>query len=236
MASKKYYMIVDTETASEFVFDLGFTIIDRKGNEIERGSFVVSEFMTEPDSINLIEDRFSGGRKAARYYHSLFMGKGDFNIMSFAAIQHVFNDAQQRYNATVCAYNAAFDREHLDATAEYFDCGEFWYCGVQWLDIWGVALSAFCKSVNFFKWCVEHKAFTDKGNPKSGAENVYRYLMNDAEFIEAHTAYEDTKIEAAIMTFALKRKKRLSYVESVAPCFRNDDWCEMRDKWDAFRA
>ena len=236
MCKKKYYMVIDTETATNYVFDLGFTVIDRKGNEIESGSFVISEFMTNPNAIGLIEDRFSGGKKCAQYYYSLFMNEGKFNVMTFETIRTIFNQIQKRYNAVVCAYNASFDKLHLDETANYFEFESFFDEAVQWVDIWGMALSTVCKSISFLRFCAEHKATTDKGNAKTGAEIVYRFITKDPDFAEAHTAYEDTKIESAIMTHIFKQKKKIAMIESVSPCFANEEWRTVRDLWQKFNA
>lgn len=46
---KHYYMTLDTETCNGFanplVYDIGFTIHDRKGNIYEKFSFVVRNFL-----------------------------------------------------------------------------------------------------------------------------------------------------------------------------------------------
>jgi len=46
----------------------------------------------------------------------------------------------------------------------------------------------------------------------TSAENVYKFEMQMPDFIEAHTAKADTKIEAEILLKILRRKKRLHIV------------------------
>ena len=48
----------------------------------------------------------------------------------------------------------------------------------------------------------------------TSAENVYRFEMNMPEFVEAHTAFADTKIEAKILLKTIGRKKRMKIVKS----------------------
>ena len=43
--------------------------------------------------------------------------------------------------------------------------------------------------------------------PKYGAETVYRYLTQNPDFVEAHTALEDSKIESVILLEVLKRAR-----------------------------
>ena len=44
---KKYYIVLDTETANEIpdqlVYDLGFVVTDKQGNIYERYSFIISD-------------------------------------------------------------------------------------------------------------------------------------------------------------------------------------------------
>lgn len=51
---KKYYIVLDTETANEIpdqlVYDLGFVVTDKQGNIYERFSFVINDiFLNEKD-------------------------------------------------------------------------------------------------------------------------------------------------------------------------------------------
>jgi hypothetical protein len=46
------------------------------------------------------------------------------------------------------------------------------------------------------------------------AQNVYRFEMQMPDFIEAHTAADDTRIEAQILMRVLRRKKKLHVVKS----------------------
>ena len=85
--------------------------------------------------------------------------------------------------------------------------GKFLRHDVELLDIWG-------------NWAISApKAYTAP-KTKSGrflstsAENVFRFETQQPDFIEAHTAYEDTTIEAQILQRILKRKKRVKVVKN----------------------
>jgi len=55
------------------------------------------------------------------------------------------------------------------------------------------------------------------------AQNVYRFEAQLPDFIEAHTAYEDTTIEAQILQKILRRKKKLHIVKSPRD-FQSQIW------------
>lgn len=234
--SKRYFMVLDTETLGEVCFNIGYKIIDRKGREYASGSYVVAEIVEDPDRFNAFTDRFMGGEKIARYYFNLFMNNGKYEVLGFYAIKRFINEVVNQYNPTICAYNAKFDREHLDKTAQLFGLDRFFNQSVKWLDLWGVALSMFCKSRNYLRYCAERHFLTDSGNPKSSAEVVYRYLSGDDEFEEEHTALADCDIEAEILLTAINRKKRLYQVDTVQPCFNDQAWKDMRDAWQALNS
>jgi hypothetical protein len=41
------------------------------------------------------------------------------------------------------------------------------------------------------------------------AENVYRFIINNTDFIESHTALEDAEIETVILAYCYKQKKKM---------------------------
>lgn len=43
--------------------------------------------------------------------------------------------------------------------------------------------------------------FTDSGNYSTSAETAFKFLTNNAEFVEAHTALNDSEIETTILLF-----------------------------------
>ena len=129
----------------------------------------------------MFHDRFTK-TKIAQYYFSLYRGMDDFTVMPFAEIRNTINTVRKAFNATVCAYNASFDTAHLLTTAQYFEYDQFFEDDVNYMDIWAMALSVLCNSRNYLRFCKKHDLTTAKGHPQTGAEAVYRYLTNDADF------------------------------------------------------
>lgn len=232
MASKKFFMILDTETCNDLVFDFGYKVIDRKGNMVAEGSFVCEEFMNHPETLDMFNDPFTK-TKIAQYYFELFMGTEAFTVLPFAEIRSTINKVQKAFKATVCAYNAGFDASHLTKTAKYFGYADFFKSKVKYLDIWNMALSVLCNSRNYLKFCAAHGLTTAKGHPQTGAEAVYKYLKNAPEFEEKHTAREDCEIEAFIFCKILSRKRKFDS-DFVGMCLHNPYWKEISKRFQQF--
>ena len=232
MAKKKYFMILDTETCGDLVFDFGYKVIDRKGNMVAEGSFVCAEFVEHPEVLGMFTDPFTK-TKIAAYYYELFMGSTAFTVLPFAEIRRTINSVQQAFNATICAYNAAFDAKHLTKTAKYFGYADFFKADVKYMDIWNMALSVLCNSRNYLKFCATHELWTPKGHPQTGAETVYKYLKNAPEFEEKHTAREDCEIEAEIFMRILRRKCKFDS-DFVGMCLNNRHWREISRRFEQF--
>ena len=232
MGKKKYFMILDTETCGDLVFDYGYTVIDRKGNIVAEGSFVCKEFMNHPERLDMFHDRYTK-TKIAQYYFSLYMGRNEFTVMPFSLIRSTINNVRKAFNATVCAYNAKFDVSHLLKTAQYFGYDQFFKGDVKFMDIWAMALSVLCNSRNYFKFCAEHDLTTAKGHPQTGAEAVYRYLTKNPDFEEKHTAREDCEIESYIFAAIIRRKRKFDSA-FVNPCVANPHWRKISKRFAEF--
>lgn len=226
MAKKKFYIVLDTETCGDYVFDIGYRIIDKKGKCYAAGSYVMQEFMTDPDALEMFTNRFTS-RKIAKYYFALWQNDGKFTVAPFEQIRTIINAAIQEYNAIVCAYNISFDLAHLTKTAEYFGYDSFFDdATIEILDIWNVAM-CILGTKKFIRFCMTNKFYTAKGYIQTSAEIMYRYIINDATFEEAHTAHEDCIIECAILTKCFKQKKHFE-TKKVNPCICNKAWKEIQ--------
>jgi hypothetical protein len=83
------------------------------------------------------------------------------------------------------------------------------------------------KDVQFVNWAVEKeygliaknkleqgKYISEKGNIRTNAQTMYRYISGDDSFIEAHKGMEDTKIEGEILEWC-KTFNRWSLLDST---------------------
>lgn len=212
------YVILDTETAptvdhkdnkahpeTSLVYDFGYTIRDCNGCELVGRSFIIAETFT---NVRMMNSAYYAEKLPQ--YHAGMGGTDDseWRVVSFMEAWQTFKADCKLYDVkTAWAYNAKFDLIALNNTIATYSNGYvrfFLPYKMQLRDIWDYA-SNVTATRKYVSWCVEHGYFTASGNPMTGAEVVYRYLTQDVEFIERHTAYSDACIEWAILS-AAKRK------------------------------
>lgn len=202
--SKNAYVVMDTETSAHdgLVFDFGWTTIDKRGNILGKGdlNFLDVIVKEKPYYVHKIGGYAKRQRKGVHKVTSFKVGARLFNM-------HIAHLKAAGFRVILCAYNAGFDCRVLGHTAKRMTGEKFLRHSVDLLDIWG-------------NWAISApKAYTAPPT-KSGkfystsAENVYRFEMQMPEFVEAHTAYEDTTIESQILLKILNRKKRVKIVKS----------------------
>jgi hypothetical protein len=201
---KNAYVVMDTETSfrNGLVFDFGWTTITKRGDILGTGDLNFLDVITKekPYYINKI----AGYAKRQRH--------GVHKVTTFAAGRRLFNAhlswlASQNYRIILCAYNAGFDCRVLGSTSQTMTGKPFLTHKVELMDIWGNWATSAPKTYD--------APLTASGRFKSTtAQNVYRFEMQMPDFIEAHTAYDDTRIEAQILLKVLNRKKKLRIVKS----------------------
>jgi len=211
---KNAYIVLDTETSgfTKLVFDFGWTTIDKRGNILGEGDYNFLDVVATEKPY--FWKKISGYAKRQR--------KGEHKVTTFAVGQRLFNMhvahlKAQGYRVILCAYNAAFDVRALGITSKRMKCSDkFMRHSVELLDIWGNWASS------------APKAYTAPPTASgkfysTSAENVYKFEMQMPDFIEAHTAKADTKIDAEILLKILRRKKR-SHIVTNPRDFQTRIW------------
>lgn len=224
MSTKKHFMILDTETAStaRIPFDIAYTIIDRKGNIIKQENFLVKEVFNSPLGQHLLTHDDFSKNKIAGYLDNIC---GNAEMLYFSIIRDRIRADIKKFNCVVVAYNAKFDYECLTNFAMSFGFDNFFKPSTEVWDLWNIALTILADSNRYVKFCKNNNFTSDKGNLKSSAEVMYRYLTNNLDFEESHTALDDTEIEAAIMAACLKRHKKMN-TDFITQVFRHPVWQE----------
>lgn len=212
------YIVLDTEGVdtvkhkdnqphpeTSLFYDLGFMVIDGDtGETLEAHSFINSDVFFNQK----LMDTAHYAKKLPQYWAG--MGTA-WKVADTITIWKTFQDACKRYNVRkVWAYNARYDKGITNHTVEAMSNGFvrfFTPYKVQWADIWDYAGSTICKTKKYVRWCKSNGFVSPKGNPQTKAETVYRYLIEDNQFMEAHTALEDCKIESFILQTAKRRKQ-----------------------------
>lgn len=211
MCNKKFFMVLDTETFSNYkVFDIGYSVIDRNGRIYESGSYIVDDMFTDDDLLSeFVHDSFSAKNRDV-YLSAYITGSDEFKIASFEDIRDEVNEVLNRYNATLCAYNVAFDLRALDKTTKLLlNEPKFLMKPIEILDIWAAALSCLCPTISYVQFATEHGFLTKTGKPRTAAEPVYCFLIDEPDFEELHMGYADVLIECNILIACFKTHKKL---------------------------
>lgn len=219
---KKTYLVLDTETVADarVPYDVGWILVDHAGNVLMRYNAWVAEILQNETLRYLVKKDSFAKRKAAFY------------LDAEAAPLETFEDIKQKttqiirdFNATVVAYNAAFDIKVLDNYSKVLTGESFFAEDTEIWDLWNMALNTICDSSNYVRWCIDAGFITEKGNISCSAEAVYSYLSQDGDFVEDHTALSDCEIEAQILQAVFKRKQKLE-TAYCSPVFRQRVWKE----------
>ena len=209
---KKYIMVLDVETTgnigSPLVYDLGFAVMDKKGNVYEERSFVISEIF---DNSKLMDTAYYAC-KIPMYKEGLI--KGDFVKVNFLQAREEFLRLMEMYGIeTISAYNLNFDMRALRNTTEkLFGKGKRFltkeYKEVDLLCIWSLACEVLYSRPSYLRFIDKYNLMTEKGNPLTSAEVGYRYLQDNNEFEEEHTGLQDVRIECKILARCIAQHKK----------------------------
>ena len=108
------------------------------------------------------------------------------------------------------AYNLAFDIKALKYTAKKYMNEEINFDSFVLVDVMRTAIELLINTDKYRNFCKQNNELTEKGNYKTSAESVYRYINSDYDFNEDHTALSDCYCEYAIFMKCLKQKKVIS--------------------------
>lgn len=210
---KKYIMVLDVETTNNnmekgakndgLVYDIGFTIADKKGIIYAKRSFVVKEVF---DWAELMSTAYYK-EKLPIYYKRL--EEQTTVKMSIWEIRKRIQKAMEIFDITeVYAYNANFDNTTLNNTVRYLSgssCRWFFPYGTQICDIWHIACQVL-GTQKTFQW---ENVRNEKDNLITNAERMFAYISQDFDFQEEHTGLADAIVETAILARCFSSHKKI---------------------------
>ena len=211
---KKYLMVLDVETTNNImekgaandglVYDIGFTITDKKGNIYAKRSFAVKEIFEWTDLMNTAYYK----QKLPLYFERL--KKGLIEKASIWDIRKRIKKAMEMFDIKeVYAYNASFDYTTLNNTVRYLSgsaCRWFFPYGTQICDIWHIACQVL-GTQKTFQW---ENVRNEKGNLITNAERMFAYLSQNEDFEEEHTGLADAIVETQILARCFSSHKSIN--------------------------
>lgn len=219
----RYGIMLDTETANTLntdgildmscvlPYDFGFAVIDSFGRVYETFSFVNKDiFVYEKE---LMKSAYYA-KKIPQYLVNLANGKR--TMASTYEIRKVLLDKIAEYNCSfVCAHNARFDVMACNNIQRWTTKSKYRYFFPKGVEIWDtlrMARDVIVPMPTYIKFCTENDYLDKKGKPRATAEILYRFISKDNSFVEEHMGLEDVLIEAQILAYCRKQKKKMRKV------------------------
>ena len=207
MRTRNNVMILDTETVGDFghplVHDIGYVIIDRNFNVLKKARFLVKELHVHGQWILDTSDFYAGYKKdyAIARKHEM--------IKRWNAIANEIKADIHTYKVTtISAYNLAFDYRAINYTEKMFGEGKLTKILNQksksLLCIYNLACETILQTAEYHQFAEENKFISEAGNIKTSAECAYRYITQNAEYIEKHTALADAEDEMEILRYIVE--------------------------------
>lgn len=219
---KNRLLVLDTETCNiqkldkvmpgnNLTYDIGFSVIEpATGSVISEKSYVVREIFFG-ESERMKSSYYA--EKLPRYYADI--AKGEREIAGFCdVLMDIITTARRENCVAIVAHNARFDVDALNTTFE-------WLYGkrckvLDSFEIWDSMKMAktFTDRPTYRKFCEENGFMTrhTTPRPRMTAEIIYRFITGNLDFIESHTAFEDTEIEREIVFKAYRTHYKMERV------------------------
>ena len=217
---RNYGIVFDTETANTglnedgqlffkdgLFYDFGFSVVDTKGNVYEEYSFINTDIFFEKELMNSAYYK----EKVPKYWKDIKAGKR--KLANTYEIHRVFVDCINRYECKwLTAHNTRFDYAVVNATQRWVSKSKYRYFIPKNIEIWDtmrMSRDVILKMPTYRTFCEKHGLLTKNGRLSASAENLYRFIIKDPNFIESHTGLEDVQIEREILWYCLRQKKKM---------------------------
>ena len=215
-------LILDTETTGDFscplIYDFGYIIKDKEFNEIVRRNWLVKEIW---ETEFFMKNAFYYSKK--NQYEEM-VKNGEIEILPLKEIVTIWLKDIQKYKVrTISAYNLAFDDRAITKTVkicsnEMLEKIQKVFENKNLLCVWNLACDSFMQSNEYKKYCEENNFTTECGNYKTSAEIAKRFIIQDKEYIESHTALKDCEDEFEILEYICKNcKGKMTYGLQFSP-------------------
>lgn len=215
-----YKIVIDTETCpvdrdfdgvapeNMWVYDLGYAVVDKRGNVYETFSFVNADiFLNEKE---LMKSAYYA-KKIPMYWEDIKAGKRI--LTSFYNIRKQLLASIEEYEVTeIFAHNMRFDYGTLNVTQRWLTKSKYRYFfpyGMEICDTLKMARDILGNMPTYRRFCEENGLMTKGNQPQYKAETIYKFITKDLDFVESHTGLEDVLIEKEILAYCYKQHKRM---------------------------
>lgn len=193
-------VIFDTETTSlnkPFCYNVGYVIAADNGEILLKREYVIEQVW---HNLPLFESAYY---KEKRSLYVSDMRAKKILLRKWGYVCQQMSRDFIKYNVEKAfAYNSPFDDNVFTFNCDWFKCKNP-FDTIPIIDIRGFAHN-FIVDNCYKNFCDKYQLYTDTGNYSTTAENIYRYITKDTNFLEAHTALNDSEIETEILFYTIK--------------------------------
>ena len=204
-------LVFDTETAgvkTQSLLNVGYMVVDLDLRTFTYRTKVKRDYLCRDVYRNTMwmrNDMFVGDEKMAVMAHNV-AHKGAVERTEKQIFEQMAKDIDRYGVEYGYAYNCSFDTDKFAKTAIAYALPNPLEKLKAVLDLWGFAYWNICVSEEYQEFCREHDLKTKSGKffPTS-VEGVTKYLNQDVNFVEEHTALSDVYWELRILCECGKR-------------------------------
>ena len=196
-------VVFDTETIDTehpYCYNIGFVVFDLNTKQcLEKREYVVEQVWHNP---MLFSTAYYADKRPI--YVSRMKGK-KIKMSKWGYICREMSTIFKTLNVELAfAYNSQFDERVFEFNCDFFHTINP-FDNIPIRDIIPFVHKAIAFTKMYKDFCEQNELFTETGNYSTNAESVTRFLRQDVEFIEEHTALADSEIELEILLECLKR-------------------------------
>jgi hypothetical protein len=195
-------LVFDTETVDvehAFCYNVGYTIVNIETREkLLKRDYVIEQVW---ENKMLFSTSYYAEKKQL-YINALRGRKASIKHWGHT-MQRMIKDIQEFNVEFAYAFNSPFDVRVFDFNSEWFKTSNA-LDYVKTIDIRGL-INKLLFSEEYQAFCEENNLFTESGNYSGNAESLTRFIRQDKEFVEEHTALSDSLIEADIILYMIEK-------------------------------
>lgn len=195
-------LVFDTETVDvehAFCYNVGYTIVNIETREkLIKRDYVIEQVW---ENKMLFSTAYYAEKKQL-YINALRGRKATIKHWGHT-MQRMIKDIQEYNVEFAYAFNSPFDVRVFDFNSEWFKSSNA-LDYVETIDIRGL-INKLLFSDEYKAFCEENGYYTESGNYSGNAETLTKFIRQDKEFIEDHTALSDSLIEADIILYMIDK-------------------------------
>ena len=194
-------VVFDTETTNlekPFCYNVGYVIYDTDTDQVVlKREFVIEQVWHNP---MLFTTAYYSNKR--EIYVNRMRGRKCVMEKYGYICQEMIRDFKA-YNVELAfAYNSPFDVKVFEWNCEWFKCNNP-FDNIEIKDIMCFTHTFIAFRKEYQDFCDLHSLFTESGNYSTSAESMFKYIANEIDFVEEHTALADSLIELAVLRTCL---------------------------------